>query len=58
MIETGKAREVPSQRGASNTKRWEIAVAGFLMQMALGAVYAGAYSGFRWQSNFTGRLRK
>jgi OFA family oxalate/formate antiporter-like MFS transporter len=40
MIETGKTREVASQRGASNTKRWGIAAAGFLMQMALGAVYA------------------
>jgi OFA family oxalate/formate antiporter-like MFS transporter len=40
MIEGEGLSEVSSQDSASNTNRWGIAVAGFVMQMALGAVYA------------------
>jgi OFA family oxalate/formate antiporter-like MFS transporter len=40
MIETQKTAEISGQRGRSKTNRWGIAAAGFLMQMALGALYA------------------
>jgi OFA family oxalate/formate antiporter-like MFS transporter len=40
MTGTGKTPAVTSENAVSNTNRWGIAAAGFLMQMALGAVYA------------------
>jgi OFA family oxalate/formate antiporter-like MFS transporter len=40
MIETGQTPNVSSQRRVPTLSRWGIAAAGFLMQIALGAVYA------------------
>jgi OFA family oxalate/formate antiporter-like MFS transporter len=40
MIQTEQIRESQVDTSTSNVNRWGIAAAGFLMQMALGAVYA------------------
>jgi len=40
MTQAEKTDVVPPATRTSNTNRWGIAAAGFLMQMALGAVYA------------------